>query len=137
MSGFWIVKSEPSAYSYADLEREGRTVWDGVRNAQALIYLRAMKKGDRVLFYHTGAEKAIVGIARVAGDPYRDPKHLDSKLAVVELVPERALPTPILLADIRKEPVFATLGLVRHTRLSVMPVTAAQWARLLALGGIK
>lgn len=137
MSAYWIVKSEPSAYSYADLEREGKAVWDGIRNAQALIHLRGMKQGDRVLLYHTGSEKAVVGLARVAAAPYRDPRHADSKLAVVDLVPERALPRPVPLADIRKDPVFATLGLVRHTRLSVMPVTAAQWRRLLAMGGIE
>lgn len=135
MPAFWIVKSEPSTYAFADLERDGRTVWDGIRNAQALIHLRAMRKGDRVLFYHTGDEKAVVGLARVAAAPYPDPKESDPKRTVVDLSAERPLSRAVPLSAIRADPAFATLGLVRHTRLSVMPVTPEQWARLLQLGG--
>lgn len=135
MPAFWIVKSEPSTYAFADLERDGRTVWDGIRNAQALIHLRAMRKGDRVLFYHTGDEKALVGLARVAAAPYPDPKESDPRRAVVDLSAERSLARAVPLAAIRADPAFGTLGLVRHTRLSVMPVTPEQWTRLLQLGG--
>ena len=136
MPGYWILKSEPSTYSYADLERDGRTVWDGVRNAQALIHIRSMKKGDRALFYHTGDEKAIVGLARVDSDPYPDPHASDAKLVVVELAAVRSLKRPVSLGTIKSEPAFATLGLVRHSRLSVVPVEPDQWKRLLAAGGV-
>jgi predicted RNA-binding protein with PUA-like domain len=135
MAGRWILKSEPSAYSFADLVRDGRTVWDGVRNAQALIHLRSMKKGDPVLFYHTGGEKAIVGLARIATDPYPDPKASDARLAVVDLVPDKPLTRPVTLAAIKADESFATLGLVRHSRLSVVPVPEGQWKKLLEAGG--
>ena len=137
MPGYWILKSEPSTYSYADLERDGRTVWDGIRNAQALIHLRAMKQGDRTLFYHTGDEKAIVGLARIASDPYPDPKASDEKLVVVDLVADRPLTKTIALSEIKQDPAFATLGLVRHSRLSVVPVPEEQWKRLLKAGGTR
>lgn len=137
MPGYWILKSEPSAYSYADLERDGRTVWDGIRNAQALIHLRTMKKGDRALFYHTGDEKAIVGLAQIASDAYPDPKASDAKLVMVDLIPERPLKRPVSLAEIKGDPAFADLGLVRHSRLSVVPVPPEQWKRLLAAGGVR
>ena len=135
MPGYWILKSEPSTYSYADLERDGRTVWDGIRNAQALIHLRAMKEGDRALFYHTGDEKAIVGLARIASDPYPDPNGSSEKLVVVDLAPSTPLRRPIPLAAIKADPAFASLGLVRHSRLSVVPVPPDQWKLLLAAGG--
>ena len=137
MPGYWILKSEPSAYSYADLERDGRTVWDGIRNAQALIHLRTMKKGDRALFYHTGDEKAIVGLAQIASDAYPDPTASDAKLVVIDLIPERALKRAVSLAEIKGDPAFADLGLVRHSRLSVVPVPPEQWKRLLAAGGVR
>ena len=137
MPGYWILKSEPSAYAYADLERDGRTVWDGIRNAQALIHLRTMKKGDRALFYHTGDEKAIVGLAQIASDAYPDPTASDAKLVVVDLIPERALKRAVSLAEIKGDPAFAELGLVRHSRLSVVPVPPEQWKRLLAAGGVR
>lgn len=137
MPGFWILKTEPSAYSYADLERDGRATWDGIRNAQALIHLRSMKQGDRVLVYHTGDEKAIVGMARIARGPYPDPKASDEKLAVVDLVPDKPVKHPITLAALKADPSFATLGLVRHSRLSVVPVLPEQWKRLLQAGGVR
>jgi predicted RNA-binding protein with PUA-like domain len=135
MPGYWILKSEPSTYSYADLVRDGRTVWDGIRNAQALIHLRTMKEGDRALFYHTGDEKAIVGLARIASDPYPDPNGASEKLVVVDLAPEKPLRHPVPLAAVKADPAFASLGLVRHSRLSVVPVPPDQWKRLLAAGG--
>ena len=135
MSGRWIVKTEPSTYSWAQLEREGRTVWDGVKNAQALIHLRAMRTGDPVLIYHSGGDKALVGLARVARGPYPDPQLDDPKLVVVDLAAERTLARPVPLAAIKASGRFAELSLVRHGRLSVMPVTAAEWKGLLSLAG--
>lgn len=135
MPSRWILKSEPTTYSFADLRRDRKTTWDGVRNAAALIHLRAMRRGDEVLVYHSGAEKAVVGLARVASDPYPDPVLDDPRYVVVDLVPGPPLPRPVPLAALRAEPLFADLGLVRISRLSVMPVAAAQWRRILGLGG--
>jgi predicted RNA-binding protein with PUA-like domain len=134
-AGRWIVKTEPSSYSWADLERDGRTVWDGVKNAQALIHLRAMREGDQVLVYHSGDQKALVGLARVARGPYPDPKLDDPKLVVVDLAAERALVRPVPLAEIKASGKFAQLALVRQGRLSVMPASAAEWKGLLGLAG--
>lgn len=129
----WLLKTEPSTYAFADLVRDGRTTWDGVSNPVALGHLRAMKKGDEALVYHTGDEKAAVGIARVASDPYPDPKLKDPRLVVVDLEPVRALPRPVTLKAVKADPRFADFALVRISRLSVMPVTDAQWKALLAL----
>ena len=129
----WLLKTEPSTYAFADLVRDGRTTWDGVSNPVALGHLRAMKKGDEALVYHTGDEKAAVGIARVASDPYPDPKQKDPRLVVVDLEPVRALPRPVTLKAVKADPRFADFALVRISRLSVMPVTDAQWKALLAL----
>jgi predicted RNA-binding protein with PUA-like domain len=133
--GYWILKTEPSTYGFADLAKSKRAVWDGVANALALKHLRQMRPGDRALIYHTGDEKAVVGIATVVSDPYPDPKAKDPKLAVVDLEAERALPRPVPLAEIKADRAFADLALVRIGRLSVMPATAAQWNRLVRLGG--
>jgi predicted RNA-binding protein with PUA-like domain len=133
----WIVKTEPSTYSFDQLEREKRAVWDGVRNNLALKYLRQMKPGDRVLVYHTGDEKAAVGLAEVASEPYPDPKQKDPKLVVVDLKAAGRLLRPVPLAEIKKDRSFADLALVRMGRLSVMPASADQFKRLLALGGLK
>ena len=127
----WLVKTEPSTYSFADLQREKRTRWDGVSNPVALKHLRGMAKGDEVMVYHTGDEKAIVGLARVAGAPYPDPK--DPKLVVVDLEAVRPLPNPIPLSKIKADRRFAELPLVRMGRLSVMPIPAETWPLLLAL----
>jgi predicted RNA-binding protein with PUA-like domain len=135
MASYWVLKSEPDAYSFAQLVRDKRTVWDGVRNAQALVHLRGMQKGDLALFYHTGKERQLVGIARVASGPYPDPKSGDPKATVVDLVAERALPRPVPLAAIKAEPALGTLGLVRQGRLSVVPVPPAQWKQLLEMAG--
>lgn len=131
----WIVKTEPSTYSYDDLARQQTAVWDGVKNNLALKHLRAMQPGDQVLVYHTGDEKAVVGIAEVVSVPYPDPKQKDPKLTVVDLRPKGRLPRPVLLAEIKKDRAFADLGLVRMGRLSVMPASSEQFKRLLKLGG--
>lgn len=133
----WLLKTEPSEYSYADLEREGRGVWDGVSNNLALIHLRQMKKGDLALVYHTGTEKAVVGVARVASHPYPDPAAGDPKLVVVDLAPKGRLARPVTLAELKADPEFADFALVKISRLSVMPVDPPRFARLLALGKAK
>ena len=135
MSSYWIVKTEPSTYSYDDLERQKTAVWDGVKNNLALKHLRQMKPGDRVLVYHTGDEKAVVGVAEVTSAAYPDPKQKDPKLAVVDLRAVGRLPRPVPLAEIKKDQAFADLGLVRIGRLSVMPASAEQFKRLVSLGG--
>src|SRR5437868_10628452 len=123
--GHWLFKTEPSAYSWQQLERDGRTVWDGVKNALALKHLAAVAEGDEVLVYHTGDEKAAVGIARVVRGAYPDPKARDAKLVVVDLSPQRALPSPVTLAAMRTNPELAGFDLLRLPRLSVVPVSAA------------
>ncbi len=137
MPSYWIVKTEPSTYSFDQLERDKRAVWDGVRNNLALKYLRQMKPGDRVLVYHSGDEKAVVGVAEVASEPYADPKQKDPKLAVVDFRAAGRLPRPVPLAEIKKDRAFADLGLVRMGRLSVMPASAEQFTRILKLAGAK
>jgi len=123
----WLLKTEPSAYSYADLERDGRTVWDGVTNPVALRNLKTMKAGDRAFVYHTGDEKAAVGLAEVVRAAYPDPKRKDARLFVVELAAAGRLPRPVTLAQIKALLVFKDSPLVRQGRLSVVPLTAAQW----------
>lgn len=130
---YWILKTEPSTYSFADLVKAKTAVWDGIKNPLALKHLRAMAPGDEVLIYHSGAEKAAVGLARVTKRAYPDPGKRDPKLVVVDLRAGAALPAPVPLAAIRAEPAFRDLALVRMPRLSVVPVPAAQWKRLLAL----
>jgi predicted RNA-binding protein with PUA-like domain len=123
----FLLKTEPSEYSYDDLEREGRACWNGVTNPVALRNLRAMKKGDRVLVYHTGSEKAVVGTAEVVGEAYPDPKAKDGRLVVVDVEPRGRLARPVTLAEMKALPEFAESPLVRQGRLSVVPLTAAQW----------
>ena len=133
MANSWLLKTEPSTYSFDDLVRDKRTTWDGVSNPVALSHLRAMRKGDQAFVYHTGAEKAIVGIARITGDPRPDPKLEDPRLVVVELEPVRALRKPVSLAAVKADRRFAAFALVRISRLSVMPVSPDFWKALLAM----
>ena len=133
MPGYWILKTEPSTYSFDRLVKERRAVWDGVTNALALKHIRSMAKGDHACIYHTGDEKALVGLARIVSDPYPDPKGDDPKLAVVDIEAGDRLAHPVTLATIKADPAFADLGLVRMSRLSVVPVPADQWKRLLSL----
>jgi len=126
----WLLKTEPGAYSYADLERERRAVWDGVKNPVALRNLRAMKRGERAIVYHTGDEKAAVGVAEIVREAYPDPKAKDERLLVVELAPRRRLEPPVTLAQIKASAPFKDSPLVRQGRLSVVPLTAAQWKTL-------
>lgn len=133
MAGRWLVKTEPGTYSWADLERDRRTVWDGVKNALALKHLSAVAKGDEVLVYHTGDEKAAVGIARAARGAYPDPKQEDVRLVVIDLEPVRTLARPVSLAEMRASAALEGFDLLRLPRLSVMPVSAAQWAEILRM----
>jgi predicted RNA-binding protein with PUA-like domain len=132
---YWILKTEPSTYSFDHLLRDRRTVWDGITNALALKHVRSMAKGDQVMVYHTGDEKAIIGLATIVRAPYADPKADDPKLAVVDVEAGTRLPTPVSLATVKADPAFADLGLVRMSRLSVIPVPPVHWRRLLALAG--
>ena len=134
---YWLLKTEPSSYSFADLQRAGSAVWDGVANPVALKHLRAMAIGDQVLIYHTGDERAAVGLARVASAPYPDPKAGDPKLTVVELQADRPRPRPVTLAQVKADPACGDFALVRQGRLSVVPVPPAIWRKLLAWGGVK
>ncbi len=131
----WLVKEEPEHYSFDALVREGRTVWAGVRNPLAQKHLRAIRKGDRIFYYHTGKEKAVVAVAKAASNAYTDPKDTSGKLAVVDVVPERKLPRPVTLAEIKADASFASFPLVRMSRLSVMPVSDAEWKRIENMSG--
>lgn len=133
MAAYWLLKSEPQEYSFEDLEREKRAVWDGVKNAVALKHMRQVQPGDQAFFYHTGKEKAIVGIARVETEAYPDPEASDEKLVVFKLSAQERLPQPVTLARIKSEPRFAGWELVRLPRLSVMPVPEDIWKRVLAI----
>jgi len=126
---YWLFKQEPSCYSYADLERDQTTVWDGVTNNLARRNLRQVKPGDRILFYHTGKEKAVVGEMRAVSDPDSDPKSDDPKSVVVEVRAVRRL-QPVNLSRIKDDPQLASWDLVRLPRLSVVPVTEGQWQRV-------
>lgn|SRR5262245_21164719 len=128
----WLLKTEPSEYSFEDLERAGKAVWDGVKNPFALRNLRAMKKGDRAIIYHTGDQKTAVGVAQVKREAYPDPKSRNPRLVVVDLELVSRLPRPVTLKEIKAMTLFGDSPLVRQGRLSVVPLTAAQWK---ALGG--
>jgi predicted RNA-binding protein with PUA-like domain len=126
----WLVKEEPEHYDYDALARDGRTVWAGVKNPLAQKHLRSIREGDRILYYHTGKERAVVGIARAASDAYPDPKDRTGKQVVIDVVPERKLARPVTLAEIKADQAFASFPLVRLSRLSVMPVSAREWKRI-------
>ncbi len=128
---YWLLKTEPSTYAWADLVREKKTRWDGITNPVALKYLRSAKPGDRALVYHTGDEKAAVGVAEIASEAYADPK--DAKLAVIDLAAVEPLARPVGLARLKTERAFADSPLVRQGRLSFVPITDAQWKRVLEL----
>jgi predicted RNA-binding protein with PUA-like domain len=130
---FWLMKTEPDEYSYADLEKLGRDRWNGVRNFRALSHMRRMAPGDPVFIYHTGKEKAVVGVAEVLAPAYPDPAGGDNRFVVVDVAPRRRLPRPVTLREIKADPAFAAWELVRLPRLSVMPVPPEHWRRILAL----
>ena len=132
--GFWLVKQEPETYSWGDLVRDGRTDWTGVRNFQARNNLRQMKAGDRVLFYHSGSGKSVVGIAEVAKAPYPDPTSDDPQWVAVDIKPVKPLKTPVSLASMREHKELGNLLLIRQSRLSVMPVTKEEFETIVGMG---
>jgi predicted RNA-binding protein with PUA-like domain len=131
----FLVKTEPSTYSFSDLQRDRRTVWDGIRNPVALKHLATVQKGDTVIVYHTGDEKQAVGLAVAASAAYPDPKLSDPKRLVIDLEAKRALPKPVTLAQVKADPMLKANDLARLPRLSVVPFTEAQLERLLKLAG--
>ena len=126
----WLVKEEPDQYGYDQLERDRTTVWAGVRNPLAQKHLRSIRKGDRIFYYHTGKEKAVVAIAKATSDAYPDPGDAGGKAYVVDIAPDKKLARPVTLAAIKADAAFASFALVRMSRLSVMPVSDAEWARI-------
>ena len=129
----WLFKEEPSNYSYDALAKDKKTVWSGVKNPLAQKHLRSVKKGDRIFYYHTGDEKSVVGIAKALGDAYTDPGDKTGKASVVDVGPVKKLPRPVALSEIKADSAFKDFALVRISRLSVMPVSDAYWARIEAL----
>lgn len=132
---YWLFKSDPDVYSYDNLEKDGKTIWDGVTNNLALKYLRSVKKKDQAFIYHTGSEKQIVAIAEITSDPYPDPKVKNPKLVTVDLNPKRRLKKTVSLEQLKGMGEFARFELVRLPRLSVMPVDEQTWLRILKLSG--
>ena len=135
MKNFWLAKQEPSDYSWSDFVADGSTSWTGVRNFSARNNLRRMAKGDEVFFYHSGEDKAVVGIARVLRTAYRDPTAKEGDWSAVDLVPVKKLPKPVTLARIKAKPQLKNIALVRQSRLSVMPLSAKDFATILRMAG--
>lgn len=132
----WFVKSEPNKYSFDDLVRDGRTMWDGVRNNTAALHLKAMKVGDEVLYYHSVEGLEVVGIAKVVRESFLDPTDEKGRYVAVELAPVRRLPKPVSLAQLKAEPGLAQMAVLRLFRISVSPVTDQEWAIILGMGGL-
>ena len=133
MKSFWLVKQEPSSYSWSDFVQEGKTSWTGVRNYAARNNLRRMQKGDEVLFYHSGEEKAVVGIAKVARSAYQDPTAKEGDWATVDLAPVKPLRRPVTLREIKGNSRLKRILLVRQSRLSVMPLTESDFCEILKM----
>lgn len=133
MPSYWLFKEEPTHYSFDQLLKDGRTVWDGVENNLALKHLRNVRVGDKAFFYHTGNEKRIVGIMSVITDPYPDPKRNDKRFVVVDVKPEKLLARPVTLEQIKANPLFTGFELIRIPRLSVMPVPNRLWEEILKM----
>jgi predicted RNA-binding protein with PUA-like domain len=131
----WLVKSEPVKYGFGDLVRDGKTVWDGVRNNQAAIYLRTMKVGEEVFYYHSQEGLEIVGIAKVVRESFPDPTDATGRFVAVELAPVRALPNPVTLAQIKATPSLAGMTMLRLFRLSVTPITDDEWRIIREMAG--
>ena len=135
MTAHWLIKSEPEKYAYADLVRDGRTVWDGVRNNQAALYLKAMKVGDLAFYYHSQVGLEIVGIAKVVREAFIDPSDPAGRFVAVEVAPSKALKTPVSLTAMKANPALAGMAMFRQFRLSVNPVTPEEWAAILKMAG--
>lgn len=132
----WLMKSEPEKYGFDDLLRDGRTNWDGVRNNQAAIYLRSMKKGDQAFFYHSNVGLEIVGIMEVVEEHFLDPTDKAGRFPAVAVAPVERLPRPVPLAALKANPQLKDMTMFRQFRLSVTPVTAEEWALICAMGGL-
>jgi predicted RNA-binding protein with PUA-like domain len=133
---YWLVKSEPGDYAFADLVRDKKTVWTGVRNFEARNNLRAMKKGDFAFYYHTGDEKQIVGLVKIVKPAYPDPSAEEGDWSVVDVAPVKALRKPVSLTAIKADKKLADFALVKRGRLSVVPVSEAQFQHIAKLGGV-
>lgn len=133
---YWLLKTEPSTYSFDDLLQDECTMWDGVHSPQALNYMRAMHTGDSVLIYHSGEQRAVVGSGYIAREPYADPEANDPKATVVDVAVAQRVMTLVTLATIKSDPLFADNPLVKQPRLSVVPLTNEQWQRLSSLAGL-
>jgi len=133
---YWLLKSEPSSYSWDQLVADGRTHWNGVRNAQALNNLRAMKPGDRAFFYHSNEGKEIVGIAEIIKEAYPDPSDKTGKFVCVDIKADKPLKTPVTMAAIKADKKLADMALVKYSRLSVQPVTSEEWKAVCKMGGL-
>jgi len=129
----WLFKTDPETYSWENLKKSKREIWDGVANPLALKNLRSVKKGDQIFVYHTGSEKAVVGIAKALSDPYSDPADETGKLTVIDISPEKELDKPVLLSEIKSNSKLKSWDLVRLGRLSVMPASTEQWQEVLRL----
>ncbi len=136
MTAYWLVKSEPTKYAFADLQRDGHTVWDGVRNNAAALHLKAMKVGDQVLYYHSQEGLAVVGVAEVVREAFLDPSDPAGRFVAVELAPVRALPRAVTLQEMKANPVLAGLEMIRQSRLSVSPVRSAEWDEIVRMAGV-
>jgi predicted RNA-binding protein with PUA-like domain len=136
---YWLLKSEPHTWSWDQQKKEGRkgAEWDGVRNFQARNHMRAMRRGDLAFFYHSGEEKSVVGIVKVVAETHPDSTDGTGQWECVDVAAVRVLPRPVTLAEIKAEPSLKSMVLVRNSRLSVQPVTAAEWKKLCAMGGLK
>ena len=137
MPSYWLVKSEPATYSWQDLIRDGKTAWDGVRNFEARNNLRAMKSGDLLLFYHSGADKAVVGVAKVVREAYPDASAADEDWSCVDVAPVRAMKEPVTLDRMRADKKLSGFALLKRSRLSVVPASTAEYGRILELGKTK
>lgn len=133
---YWLMKSEPGAYSWDDLLNDGRTIWDGVRNYQARNNMKLMKKGDQVLFYHSVKEKQVVGLAQVINESYQDPTTDDNRWVVVDVVPKKTLPQPVTLKEIKADESLSDIALVKQSRLSVLPLKEFEFRRILDKAGL-
>ncbi|GGE11926.1 ubiquinol-cytochrome c reductase [Polymorphobacter glacialis] len=131
----WLVKSEPSKYSWDMFVRDGSTTWDGVRNNQAAIYLRTMKIGEELFFYHSNEGLAVVGIARVVGEHFIDPSDANGRFPAVTVAPVRAMKSPVTLAAMKGEPALAGMAMFRQFRLSVLPVSDDEWQAIMSMAG--
>jgi predicted RNA-binding protein with PUA-like domain len=127
---YWLLKTEPDCYSWDNLIRDKKTVWDGITNALALKHLRTAKKGDLALIYHTGDERTAIGVAEITSNSYPDPKGDDDRLAVVDLKPKRKLAHGVTISDIKADPAFTGWDFIRNSRLSVVPVPEKMWKRI-------